>query len=144
MLWQELGAVGDRVDVAALLDVPPQHGCVRNIQQYRVPEVLLDAERTVVVSGRLGVYVERVGRVRGEVAGGLSERVERSVIGDRRLNGRRILCGGAPVAETRVIKDRDAASYGGLAISEYVIGEADARPPVDGLLVNEPTRIVGG
>src|ERR1039458_1368095 len=137
----KLRTVGNRVDAVALLQVPPQHAGVGNTEQRATAEILLHAERHVVVALRFSVLLESVGVAWRQHARRLQEGADGSVVLDGSENCRWILAGGAPDADAGSIQDGASTADGGLAVSKYVISETETRPPVCGLLIDEPTGI---
>src|SRR3954453_17627445 len=104
-------------------------------------EILLHAERHVVVAWRSGVHLVSVGVARRQHARRLQEGADGSVVHDGSENRGRILAGGAPDADAGIIQNGASAADGGFAVSKYVIGESETRPPVYRLLIDEPAGI---
>src|ERR1044071_7536181 len=104
-------------------------------------EILLHAERHIVVARHFRVHLVRVGVTWRQHARRLQEGADGSVVHDGSENRWRILAGGVPDADAWIIQNGASAADGGLAVSKYVIGESETRPPVYGLLIDEPARI---
>src|SRR5215472_16810700 len=66
-------SIGYGVDISGLLDVTPKNERIGNIEQERVPKILLNPERAVVNARRLGTHIKRIRSVWRKVARGLGE-----------------------------------------------------------------------
>src|SRR6516225_439141 len=75
----ELRAIGHGVDISVLLDVPSKNERIGYIQQERMPKILLNTKRAVIISRRLGVHIKGISRVWRKVARGLGEGAQSTV-----------------------------------------------------------------
>src|SRR5215469_3500752 len=106
-------------------------------------KILLDAQRNIVIAGRSGALLVGIRIAWRQHASRLEKRIDRPVILDGRENSRRVLGGRTPDADTRIIENRASSADSGLAVTEYIVGETEARSPVCGLLIDKAPRIAG-